>query len=490
MVPWLSTRWTEALAAAAAGLAAAIVAVVGGPPFDVPVGFDVALWADGALDARWGQPVLVPSLYPRLCALVTGVGIGESGRVLGTVAVTVLPPCCWWIARRLGASATAAVLAAWFVALSPDLVASGAMFGPDALAALVYTLWLGAVLGLDAVLPLALTTALALASREPALPLAPILALVLGWRGRRRAAAGVLLGLGLSAFAGLAVPTSWVEAFPAVHKFAPVLSDVVRGGSGEYLLDVTAAVWGPFPGAESAVRAAYAARAGDLGPAGRVSFNTLHGLVAHADLWAWAALALVGAWHRRERWLLFTALLPLLGTLLAWSQRRHFLPFFGVEAIALAWLFDRWPRARWALLAGALASGLVLPAALSWARARAANDASVAEAGHAARAHSRWDDFVALAPGTRVDPVLLATAERPVAPRGLLDGALRWRVVAVGASPGPGWEQVHPGVFVYEPAAEGRDCLRGTVAGVVGFGLVPGDNGQHSRVTPGDCAGS
>lgn len=469
------------------GLVAAGAALLAGGPVGVPVGFDVALWTDAALDARWGQPVWVPPLYPRLVAVLGGGGIADAGRWVSVLSVGALPVLAWWLARRAGASAAAALLSAALVASSPDLVSSGMMFGPDALAALVYTAWFAAALGSSSPWVLAVTTFLAVSAREPGLLVALPLAAAVWAGGRRGAAWGMVAGAALSPLAALAVPTSWAEAFPAVHKFAPVATDLARGGSYDYLLDVTAAVAGPLPALETALREAYAARASGLALPGRLVFNALHGVVAHVDLWCVAGLAVAAAWPRRERWVVVVGLSPLLGTLLAWSQRRHFLPFLGLEALALAWAFDRAPRWRWAVVGALLAGGLVLPPAARWARERAHQDLAAASLGQRAREASAWDDFLALAPGERVDPVLLATAERPVTPRGMVDGVTRWRAVVLGDAPGPGWEEVAEGVWRYRPGEPGRDCLRGTVAGTVSFGLVPGDNGQRARVVPGDC---
>lgn len=467
--------WQLIAAAAGTSLLAAGLAAWAGAELGVPVGFDIPLWTDAALDWRWGRAPTAPPLYPALAALGP---IALTGRVISLVSACALPLASYALGRRLGASPGAAVLGAGVVALSPDLAIHASLFGPDTLAALVFTAWFGVLLG-GAPAPLvALLTAMAVSAREPALLLLPVMALALG----RATWAPLVAGLATSPVICLRWPSAWREAFPALHKFEPVAIDVVRGGRDDYLLGVTMATHGPLAAIEDACRGPYLERASLMGMAERVAFNAVHGLVAHVDLLLIAGLAAWGA-HRAGKSRVAWLFLPLIGTVVAWSQRRHFLPWLGLEGALLALLFDRVRAARWAVpLLALLSTALVLPEAASWIEGRAASDASAAATGVAVREVSRPDDLLRVERGARLDPVLLATAERPLAPPGPLTGALRARTVVVGRSPGEDWISVYPGVFTWPYA---RECDRGELSGTVGFGLVPGDNGRGARVLGG-----
>ncbi|MBM4368854.1 MAG: hypothetical protein FJ102_21750, partial [Deltaproteobacteria bacterium] len=403
-------------------------------------------------------------------------------------------------------------------ALSPDLAAHGAYFGPDALAAALYAAWFAALLRpLSGGWVLTFTT-LAVGVREPGLPLALLVAAAAlirpTWLGlSRHGALFVLGGVALSAVLPGRWPASLAEALPAVHKFAPLAADLAGRGDGGYLLDVTAAVPGPLGGLEDTVRSAYAERVDTLGTPGRLAFNLLHAAVAHPDQLLLAALGAWGAWWssraagRPERGRLFLVLLlPLLGTLLAWSQRRHFLPWLalswaGAAAGVEALLASRPAVARRLAVAAALLALLpalaISPRAREWTRAREATDAELHALGKQIHLATRDDDFLVVPLGRGLlDPVLLATAERPVVSLDeRLRGALRWRAVLLlpVTEPAPeGWGALAeaPGrrAYRYRPEVTDRECLRGAVRGPLGFGLVPGDNGRGTRVVAGDCA--
>ncbi|MBM4392159.1 MAG: hypothetical protein FJ090_13640 [Deltaproteobacteria bacterium] len=485
----------------------------------VPMGADVALWADAALRVRHGLGVTVPPVYPAAAVLLGSPG----GIVLGGLAVSFLsavlvPVGAYAVARALGAGAWARGCSAIAAALSPDLAAHGAYFGPDALAAVLYAAWFGSLVHPAGGGWIPVLTALAVGVREPGLPLACLVAGVgfarPSWIGVSRSRALLVLGgVALSAVLPGRWPVSLAEAFPALHKFLPLLADLACRGDAAYLLDVTAAVPGPLAHLEDAVRAAYASRLDALGAPGRVAFNVLHAAVAHADQLLLAAVGAGGAWWssraagRPERGRLVLALfLPLLGTLLAWSQRRHFLPWLALSwagvAIALeALLVSRPVMARRLAVAAALLALVpalaIGPRARDWARAREGADAELHALGKQIRLASRDDDFLVVPLGPRLlDPVLLATAERPVISLDQrLRGALRWRAVLLlpDTDPAPeGWGAFAeaPGrrAYRYLPEVTDRECLRGAVRGPLGFGLVPGDNGRGTRVVAGDCA--
>ncbi len=512
-------RGEALLVAVAASLAAAHALALRGRSL-VPVGFDIPLWTDAALRFRHGLAPPAPPVYPAASVLIDSASILVGGLAVSLLAAALLPAAAYALARELGAGPLARVASALAVALSPDLAAHGAFFGPDALAALVYAAWFAALLGAAPGWWLFLTTALAVGVREPGLPLALVVATVAlvqpTWFGLSRPrAALVLAGVAGSMLLAGRWPASLAEAFPSIHKFAPLAADLGGRGDGGYLLDVTAAIPGPLGGLEDAVRAAYAARVPDLGTLGRVAFNVLHAVVAHIDQLCLAALGAGGHWRgaraegRPERGRLACVLfLPLLGTLLAWSQRRHFLPWLALSwagvAVGIESLVLSRPRLTRRLAVAVFSLALwpalvISPRARAWMQAREVADAAVHALGGEIERATRRDDLLVFPLGRGlIDPVLLASAERPVVSLDQrLRGALRWRSVlllpATEPAP-PGWvsfaEAAGRRAYRYRSDVLDRECLRGELVGPLSFGLVPGDNGRGTRVVVRACGGS
>ncbi len=512
-----SIPWGEAaLVALAAGLAAGHVLLIRGASL-VPVGFDIPLWADAALRFRHGLGLSAPPVYPAASVLVGSGRTVEGGLLVSFLAAAALPLGAYALARVAGAGLAARVGGAVAVALSPDLAAHGAFFGPDALAALVYAAWFAVLISGLPGWWLFVATVLAVGVREPGLPLALLVAVVTlarpAWLGLSRPrAVAVLAGVLASALLAGRWPTSLAEAFPSIHKFIPLVADLGGQGDGGYLLDVTAAIPGPLGGLEDGVRSAYAARLAGLGALGRVAFNILHALVAHVDQLLLAALGAWGLWRSSQAAdrpgrgrLALVLFLPLLGTLLAWSQRRHFLPWLALSWAGVAvglesLLLSRPGLVRQlrvlAVLLALLPAVAISPRARAWTRAREAADAELHALGQRIRLATREDDVLVVPLGRGLlDPVLLATAERPVVSLDeRLRGALRWRSVLLlpATEPPPeGWrdfaEATGRRAYRYRTEVEDRECLRGVVEGPLGFGLVPGDNGRGTRVVAGDC---
>ena len=495
------------------GVSTAMFATLGAPLL-APVGPEVPMWVEAALQWRWGGTPQVPWLYPVLSAALgafCGGALTLAGQWVSTVAAISLPVTAYALSRWLGARAIPAAVGALVVLGCGDTWGHGLAFAPDVLAALFVTLGVGLCLGARAQSTwfAAVVAALALvAVREPGLPVVLCVALAVAKIGgvprMRVFFAAAIIALGPALLAGRIPGSPW-EWFPGLRRLAPLVRDV-WGGDGASIVDLTAHWPGPWIAVERQVVDQYRDVVATTTPVRRVGWNLRHAVASAGDLYGVAILGVAGSWlaSRRRGAIHLAATVPLLGSMFFYCQRSHAYLWIVVSGIGIAslleWAVERWSRPAWFAAAAActawcLGGAEVARGALTWTYARVKMEAGNVELANIVRESSPWDELLVVEPrrGDR-GLVLLSVAERPVLRNTPRSGPALWRTLMLaGAPPGEGWAAVGSAdsrtVWRYRPDVTGaeRECLRGEIVGLPDFGLAPGRPGTPVKAHPDPC---
>lgn len=314
--------WIVPVALGAAGLL--LAGVLPGP-----AGSDPDLWVWAGLNLLAGQPSMVPPLLPGLLALVHLLGAApfDAARLAVTLAAPFLAPLTWALARELGASPRAALVAGLLPLLTGCTAAFYAQVMPELPAAVAFTLLALATVRFvraptdRGLVLLAVAAAAAVVAREHGIVLAGGAALGAGLApgdprtraGRLAAVVGAVVVIGPVLGGTLALP--WAQPWFTRLGEMGAPADVARTVPNPGPLDRPAWALGIIP----------------------------EGLV-------WVALGVAAAAGRDRRALLVPMLLPAFGALATWSQPRH-------VAVLLPIAFAAWaarPGGGWRWL-GALA---------------------------------------------------------------------------------------------------------------------------------------